>query len=379
MLAGGIAHDFNNLLTVIMGYSELIVRRLDKANPLCGNAEEIKKAAEKATALTSQLLAFSRKQVLQPRVLNLNTVILDIKTMLSRLIGEHMEVRTLPGVELGLVKADPGQIEQVIMNLAVNARDAMPNGGKITIETANVYLDEEYARRHIAVQPGWYVMLAVSDTGHGMDAETSNSIFEPFFTTKEQGKGTGLGLSTVYGIVKQSGGNIWVYSEVGVGTSFKIYLPLVDEQIALEAEAEAAPPPEGFAGTETILIAEDEEMVRNLARDSLTMHGYTVLEAATPAVALLISQQHEGPIHLLLTDVVMPGMNGRELAEQFVRLRPDTRVLYMSGYADQFIIHNGILDGDIAFIGKPFTPDALVLKVIKALQKSITSPQPIGK
>jgi two-component system cell cycle sensor histidine kinase/response regulator CckA len=372
MLAGGIAHDFNNLLTVITGYSALTLRRLDNADPLARHVKEIKEAAERATSLTRQLLAFSRKQVLQPKVLDLNSVIVNIEKMLGRLVGEDMDLRTLPAARLGQVKADPGQIEQVILNLAVNARDAMPNGGKITIETANIYLDESYARRHIAVQPGWYVMLAVSDTGHGMDAATQKSIFEPFFTTKEQGKGTGLGLSTVYGIVKQSGGNIWVYSEVGVGTSFKIYLPLVDERLT-EPDAVAAWP-ECAAGTETILLTEDEEMVRKLAREILKTHGYTVLEAGNAGEALAICDKHEGPIHLLLTDVVMPRMSGKELAEQVVKLRPDTRVLYMSGYTDHAIVHHGILDGDIAFVGKPFTPDALVLKVVEVLQQNVLQP-----
>jgi two-component system cell cycle sensor histidine kinase/response regulator CckA len=377
MLAGGIAHDFNNLLTVITGYSELTVSRLDSADPLARYVQEIKKAADRATSLTRQLLAFSRKQVLQPKVLDLNSVTANVEKMLGRLLGEDIELRISPGVGLGQVKADPGQIEQVILNLVVNARDAMPKGGKITIETANVYLDEEYAPRHIAVQPGWYAMLAVTDTGHGMDAETRKQIFEPFFTTKEQGKGTGLGLSTVYAIVKQSGGNIWVYSEVGVGTTFKIYLPLVDEQVT-EPDAAAARP-ESVAGTETILLAEDEDMVRSLARESLKMHGYTVLEAANAGEALLISQQHTRPIHLLLTDVVMPRMSGKELAEQLVRLRPDTRVLYMSGYTDQAIVHHGILDGDIAFIGKPFTPDALVLKVVEVLKQNLSSSQSLER
>ncbi|MBA2734763.1 MAG: response regulator [Acidobacteria bacterium] len=371
MLAGGIAHDFNNLLTVITGYSELMLRRLDKVDPLARNVEEIKKAAERATSLTRQLLAFSRKQVLQPKVLDLNSVVANIEKMLGRLVGEDMELRTSPGAGLGQVKADPGQIEQVILNLVVNARDAMPKGGKITIETANVYLDNEYAREHIAIQPGWYAMLAVTDTGCGMDAETQKYIFEPFFTTKEQGKGTGLGLSTVYGIVKQSGGNIWAYSEVGVGTTFKIYLPLVNEQVS-EPEPDAARP-EKVVGTETILLAEDEEMVRNLARESLKMHGYTVLTAANAGEALLICQQHVGTIHLLMTDVVMPRMSGKELAEQLLRLRPETRVLYMSGYAADAIVHHGILDKDIAFIGKPFTPDALVLKVVEVLQQDRSS------
>jgi len=358
-------------LTVITGYSELTLKGLDKADPLVHNVEEIKTAAERAASLTRQLLAFSRKQVLQPKVLDLNSIILNIEKMLGRLVGEDMELRSLPGVGLGQVKADPGQIEQVVLNLVVNARDAMPNGGKITLETANIHLDEAYARRHIAVQPGWYAMLAVTDTGHGMDAKTQKYIFEPFFTTKEQGKGTGLGLSTVYGIVKQSGGNIWVYSEVGVGTSFKIYLPLVDEHVT---GPEAGPGrPEGALGTETILVAEDEEMVRHLARESLMKNGYTVLEAADGGEALLIAQQHQGPIHLLLTDVVMPRMSGKELAEQVVKLRPDTRVLYMSGYTDQAIVHHGILDRDIAFIGKPFTPNALVLKIVAVLQQNLSS------
>jgi CheY-like chemotaxis protein len=358
-------------LTVITGYSVLTLGRLDNADPLARFVEEIKKAAERAASLVSQLLAFSRRQVLQPKVLDLNSVTVNIERMLGRLVGEDIELRISPGVGLGQVKADPGQIEQVILNLVVNARDTMPEGGKITLETANIYLDEQYTTRHIAVQPGWYVMLAVTDTGHGMDAETQKHIFEPFFTTKELGKGTGLGLSTVYGIVKQSGGNIWVYSEVGVGTTFKIYLPLVDEQVT-EPDADTARL-ESVAGTETILVAEDEEMVRSLARESLKMHGYTVLEAANAGEALLICQQHEGPIHLLLTDVVMPRMGGKELAEQLVRLRPDTRVLYMSGYTDHAIVHHGILDGDIAFIAKPFTPDALVLKVVEVLQQNVSS------
>jgi CheY-like chemotaxis protein len=253
----------------------------------------------------------------------------------------------------------------------------MPTGGKITIETANIFLNEEYARKHVAVQSGWYVMLAITDTGHGMNAETQKHLFEPFYTTKEQGKGTGLGLSTVYGIVKQSGGNIWVYTEVGVGTSFKIYLPLVDEK-ASEPEAKSKCP-ESAMGTETILLAEDEVMVRKLARESLKMRGYKVLEAANAGEALLISQQHEGPIHLLLTDVVMPKMGGKELAEQVVSLRPDTRVLFMSGYPNQAIMNHGILDKDIAFIGKPFTPDALVLKVVEVLQQNVSSRQSLER
>ncbi len=366
-LAGGIAHDFNNLLTVIMGYCEISLTRLERVDPVAQHIQEILKAATRAASLTCQLLAFSRKQVLQPKILDLNSVILNVEKMLGRLVGEDMELRTSPGVGLGLVKADPGQIEQVILNLVVNSRDAMPTGGKITIETANIYLDDAYASRHVAVQPGWYAMLAVTDGGHGMDEETQKLIFEPFFTTKEQGKGTGLGLSTVYGIVKQSGGSIWVYSEVGVGTTFKIYLPLVNEQ-ETEVDARAARLESG-AGAETILLAEDEEMVRNLARQSLEMQGYTVLDAANGGDALLLCQQHQGPIHLLLTDVVMPKMGGRELAERLVKLRPDMRILYMSGYPDQGIVNHGILDENIAFIGKPFTPDDLALKVANLLRE----------
>ena len=371
ILAGGVAHDFNNLLTVITGYSDLALRHLNKLEPLALNITEIKKAADRAASLTRQLLAFSRKQVLQPKVLDLNSVILDMKKLLGRLLGEDIELHTSAGAELGNIKADPGQIEQVIVNLAVNARDAMPNGGQITIETANVDLDEAYARTHISVQPGWYVLLAVTDTGGGIEAETQKHIFEPFFTTKDQGKGTGLGLSTVYGIVKQSGGNIWVYSEVGVGTTFKIYLPLVDESVTgLAAEA---PRPEGTAGTETILLAEDEEMVRRLAGESLKINGYTVLEAANAEEAEMICKQHAGPIHLLLTDVVMPRMSGRELAGRVVGLRPDTRVLYMSGYANDAILHHGILGERISFIGKPFTPDELAHKVAEVLGQDMSS------
>jgi two-component system cell cycle sensor histidine kinase/response regulator CckA len=368
MLAGGIAHDFNNLLTVITGYADLALMRLDKSDPLTLYLDDINKAADRAAALTRQLLAFSRKQVLQPKVLDLNSVVANIEKMLGRLLGEDMELRTSMATELGRVKADPGQIEQVIMNLVVNARDALPKGGKITIETANIYLDEKYARQHIAVTAGWYVMLAVSDNGHGMTAETQKSIFEPFFSTKPIGKGTGLGLATVYGIVKQSNGNIWVYSEVGVGSSFKVYLPLVDGEVA-ESPAVVVRP-ESHAGNETILLAEDEEIVRNLAHHSLNLYGYVVLDAASAGEAMLIAEQHDGPIHLLLTDVVMPRVNGKELAELMASLRPDMRVLYMSGYTNQSIVHHGVLDEGIAFIAKPFTPNALVLKVAEVLGAS---------
>ena len=365
-LAGGIAHDFNNLLTVINGNSELLLRGL-RDEKQSERVQEIRKAGERAAQLTRQLLAFSRKQVLQPVVLNLNSIIPDTDKMLRRLIGADVDFLTSLEPELWPVKADPGQIEQVLMNLAINARDAMPQGGKLTIQTANVYLDESYAHGHAAaVSPGPYVMLAVSDTGHGMDAETRSRIFEPFFTTKEKGKGTGLGLSTVYGIVKQSGGNIWVYSEVGRGTTFKIYLPSVAE--ASEQRAPEAAPREGVPqGSETVLLVEDEEVVRRLARDILELNGYRVLEAADCREALSLCESHEGPIHLLLTDVVMPQMNGRELSECALALRPAMRVLYMSGYTDDSIVHHGVLDAGVAFLEKPFTPDAVARKVREVL------------
>jgi PAS domain S-box-containing protein len=362
-LAGGIAHDFNNLLTVIGGYSEIMLRRFSQDDPLRRNTEEIKKAAERASSLTRQLLAFSRKQVLQPKVFDLNSLVTDVSKMLRRLIGEDIEFITLLRPEAGLVNADPGQIEQVLMNLVVNARDAMPRGGKITIETANVQLDKAYADMHIAVQPGKYVMLIVSDTGLGMDAEMQDHIFEPFFTTKEVGKGTGLGLSTVYGIVKQSGGNIWVYSGVGHGTTFKIYLPLAEEEVGRRKPAEPAAP----RGTETILLVEDEGTVRKLARAILEENGYHVLEAANGEEALPICEQHCGDIHLMLTDVVMPLMSGRELANRIETICPHLPVLYMSGYTDDAIVHHGVLDPGTPFLEKPFTPDALARKVREVL------------
>ena len=360
-LAGGVAHDFNNLLTAITGYSELSLRRLSADDPLRHNIEEIKKASERAASLTRQLLAFSRKQVLEPRVLNLNGVVTDMDKMLRRLIGEDVELVTALGAGLGSVKADPGQVEQVLMNLVVNARDAMPQGGRLTIETKNVYLDEGYASQHVAVQPGPYVVLAVSDTGTGMDAETQEHIFEPFFTTKGQGRGTGLGLSTVYGIVTQSGGHIRVKSEVGHGASFQIFLPRIDEQAGEYTEStDKAELPKGGG---TVLLVEDEEVVRRMAREVLEMSRYKVLEAASGGDALLICEQYEGPIHLMITDVVMPQMSGRELAERLGTLRPEMRVLYMSGYTDDAIWRHGASDEGAFFIPKPFTPDALVRKV----------------
>jgi signal transduction histidine kinase/ActR/RegA family two-component response regulator len=364
-LAGGVAHDFNNLLTAIICNSDLTLRRLGEDDPLRRNIEGIKGAGERAAALTRQLLAFSRKQVLQPKVLNLNDVVVETNKMLRRLIGEDIDLLTVLEPSLGQVKADPGQIDQVLINLCVNARDAMPRGGKLIIETANIYVDEEYARRHLSVRPGWYVMLVVTDSGCGMDAPTQERIFEPFFTTKEVGKGTGLGLSTVYGIVKQSGGNVWVYSEVGRGTTFKIYLPRTD-QVAEQLDAGNAhdEPP---AGTETVLLVEDEEMVRRMAHEILLMNGYQVLESSHGAEALDTCREHRGPIHLMLTDVVMPRMSGRELAEHAATLRPEMRVLYMSGYTDDSIVHHGVLDEGMAFIEKPFTPNSLAHKVRAAL------------
>ncbi|HEX8843853.1 MAG TPA: response regulator [Pyrinomonadaceae bacterium] len=366
-LAGGIAHDFNNLLTAITGYSDLTLKRLRAEDPLRRNVEEIKKAGDRAASLTRQLLAFSRKQVLQPKVLDLNAVVSDMEKMLGRLIGEDIELQTALSSELGSVRADPGQIEQVLLNLAVNARDAMPHGGNLIIETENVSLNEGYTTRHIAVKPGAYVMLAVSDTGCGMNEETQSRIFEPFFTTKEVGKGTGLGLSTVYGIVKQSGGNIWVYSEVGVGTAFKIYLPRVEE--AAQEYKPGHEVKEPLDGTEIILLAEDDERVRNLVREVLEGYGYRVLEAEAGGAALSVAERHGGPIHLLLTDVVMPKMSGRELADRLVQSRPGMKVLYMSGYTDESIVHHGVLDAGTPFIQKPFEPEALARKVRELLDE----------
>lgn len=370
-LAGGVAHDFNNLLTAINGHSDLAMRRLKQEDPLYEKLEKIKKAGERAASLTQQLLAFSRKQILQPKVLDLNQVVFEMNRMLQPLIGEDIDLYTKLKPDLGMVKADPGQLEQVIMNLSVNARDAMPKGGKLTIETTNVYVDEEYADQHFAISPGWYVMLAVSDSGSGMDAHTREHIFDPFFTTKEVGKGTGLGLSTVYGIVKQSGGNIWVYSELGQGTTFKVYLPCVGkpvEEPELLINRHAFP-----GGNETVLLVEDEEMVREMAKEILEESGYQVLEAKHGHEALLIAEQHLGHIHLMLSDVVMPQMSGRELAERFAPLRKDMKVLYMSGYTDDAIVHHGVLDEGTAFIEKPFTPNALAHKVRETLNLAVAT------
>ncbi len=369
-LAGGIAHDFNNLLMVISGYSEFLIERLGSHSELGGPAQEIARAAERASTLTRQLLAFSRKQMLAPRIVNLNDVATENLKMLTRMIGEDVDLVMVPGQNLWPVRADAGQIEQVIMNLAVNARDAMPTGGKVTIETSNVTLDEEYARHHAPLRPGDYVVAAISDTGAGMDSETQAHIFEPFFTTKGL-KGTGLGLSTVYGIVKQSGGYIWVQSEVGRGTTFKIYLPRV------AATGDAAQPAAAVEdrkkvepGTETILLVEDEANLRYLARQYLEKQGYRVIEAADGAVAMQIAVAHEPVIHLLLTDVVMPGMNGRELAQRLSKIRPNMKVLYISGYTENVIGHNGMLDEGIHLLQKPFNLRDLKSVVREVLDES---------
>lgn len=369
-LAGGIAHDLNNILMVIIGYGELLLDRYrDELDPLHKELEQIRKAGERAAALTQQLLIFSRKQVLQPQILGLNLVVADMVKMLQRVIGEDIDLNIALEPALGHVEADPSQIEQVILNLVVNARAAMPQGGKLTIETANVELDETYAHWHAGVKPGPYVMLAVSDTGCGMDAETKAHLFEPFFTTKAQGQGTGLGLATVYGIVKQSGGDIWVYSELGQGATFKVYLPQVEEP-----EGQPRPNPIRAVlpqGWETILLVEDEKDVRELIRTLLQSSGYNVLEAANGGEALLICEKYSGPIHLLITDVVMPHMSGHELVERLALLRPGLRALYMSGYTDEAVVHHGMLEPGLFFIQKPFTPADLGRKVRNILDAKV--------
>ena len=372
-LAGGIAHDFNNLLMVIQGDSELIRRKVPEGDPLRRNVDGIREAAQQAATLTRQLLAFSRKQVMAPKVIDLNRVVAGMQAMLQRLLTETVELVFVPTRDVGYVKADPGQLEQVIMNLVVNARDAMPEGGRLTMETSRQELDEIAVRGHGEATPGTYVVLAVSDTGHGMDEATRARLFEPFFTTKEPGKGTGLGLSTAYGIVRQSGGHIWVYSEPGQGSSFKICLPLVADEPEREV---ARPEPAGDAarGAEVVLLVEDAPRVREVVREILEMSGYAVLEARDGAEALEISERHPGRIHLMVTDVVMPQMSGRELAVQMASLRPDVRVLFMSGYTDSAIVRHGVLDPGTAFISKPFTPDALAAKVREVLD----TPRPGG-
>ncbi len=372
-LAGGIAHDFNNLLTIIAGYSQLALDQLGGREPLTGHVAEIRKASDRAASLTRQLLAFGRRQVLAAQVLNLNAVVANTEKMLRRLIGEDIELVASLDEELGYVKADPGQIEQVIFNLAVNARDAMPAGGRLTIETANLELGEDYAASHYPVKPGPYVMVAVSDTGSGMDAETLTHIFEPFFTTKEQGKGTGLGLAMVFGIVQQSGGHIAVYSEPGQGSTFKIYLPRVEKADATAA-SKADRPASLPRGAETVLLVEDEAALRSMVRGVLESHGYKVLEARSGEDALVVCEQHKGPIHLLLTDVIMPEMSGPRLADHLAPFHRDVKVLYISGYTDEGIIHHGILDSGTNFLQKPFTPETLIRKVREVIAQPSRQP-----
>jgi CheY-like chemotaxis protein len=359
-LAGGVAHDFNNMLTVIAGYNRMILDELSPLDRLRACAEEVLKAADRASALTMQVLAFSRRQVMQTCVMSVNATVMHTEKMLRRLIGEDVELVLSLQEDVGNIKADPSHIEQAIVNLAVNARDAMPDGGRITVETSNVSLDETYARTHAGVKPGDFVMVAVSDTGHGMDAETRRRIFEPFFTTKEKGRGTGLGLATVYGSVKQLGGDIWVYSEPGQGTTFKLYFPRV---AAPATAASSAPVEHETPATETILVVEDEKAVRDLTVRILKKIGHTVLAAANGAEAVEVSQAFPGSIALLLTDVVMPNMSGRQVADELLRTRPDMKVLYLSGYTDNTVVHHGVLEDGVEFLPKPFSREALAKKI----------------
>ena len=360
-LAGGVAHDFNNALGVIQGYTELLMR--EAGGSQLAKLAEILKAAQHATGLTRQLLAFSRSQSVHPKVLDLNSLLSHLEKMLGRLIGEDIDLALVPGADLGRVKVDRGQLEQVVINLCVNARDAMPDGGSLRIETANAELDASSVAPDGIVTPGRYVMVAVSDTGSGIESEVLSRIFEPFFTTKEEGEGTGLGLSMVYGIVTQAGGHVWAYSEVGRGTTFKIYLPRVDEPAAASEAPDTPPPSKG----ETILVVEDEASMRAIAREILEEYGYRVIEAATADEAIQVARSHPEPIHLLITDVVMPGMNGPALAETLKAERPGLGVLFMSGYTDDFIAHRGILGAGASLLEKPFTLQGLLARVRTAL------------
>jgi PAS domain S-box-containing protein len=366
-LAGGIAHDFNNLVGIILGHAELLSAGSDLTERLKNGLAQIRRAGERAAALTHQLLAFSRKQVLQPKVLDLNAIVADVQKMLARVIGEDIELVTRLHPSLAPVKADPVQMEQVLMNMAVNARDAMPRGGTLLIETANAAPDEALARQHPNLATGPYVMLTVSDTGHGMDAQTLEHVFEPFFTTKELGKGTGMGLATVYGIVTQSGGNISVSSELGKGTTFRVYLPAetAAAETRVEESAEAV-----VGGTETILVVEDESNLREITRIFLEDYGYRVLEASDAKQALQLAQTFADPIHLMLTDVIMPGMSGGQLAEQIVSARPGMKVAYMTGYTDEMVVHHNVLEPGIALLQKPFDKLQLARKVRSVLDRS---------
>jgi signal transduction histidine kinase len=372
-LAGGVAHDFNNILTVITGHSELLLKQLADDDPRRKNAEQIEKSAFFAAALTRQLLTFSRKQVIEPRVLNPNAVVLDVEKMLRRLIGEDIEFRTVLDPAAGNIKADPGQLEQVIMNLAVNARDAMPTGGKLTVATANTSLDENYLKHFPDLSAGDYVMLAVTDTGIGMSEEVKAHLFEPFFTTKPAGKGTGLGLATCFGIVKQNTGHINLYSELGRGTTFKIYFPRV--QSALEPVRVPAQPATVAGGRETVLVVEDEPAVRELAAFALREKGYTVFEAVNGEEGLRVARQHEGKIDLVLTDVIMPVMGGKEMADHLRTSHPDTKVLFTSGYTQDAIGDHGVLRPGIVFLQKPYTTSTLARKVREVLEEGMATSQ----
>jgi PAS domain S-box-containing protein len=367
-LSGGVAHDFNNLLGVIIGYSEALQKQMGADHPFREAIEEIQNAGNRAAALTQQLLAFSRKQVLEPKVVDLNMVVSEVQKMLRRLIGEDIALKISLREDLGMIKADRGQIDQVILNLAVNARDAMPKGGELIIETLNAELTEVDANRYRYVIPGQYVLLKVTDTGCGMNAELQSHIFEPFFTTKEQGKGTGLGLATVYGVIKQSGGYIWVESEVGKGATFKVYLPRVEEVRDVVPERTTFGRPQR---SHTILLVEDEHSLRKLTRNTLQQAGHTVLEAGDASEALEVAKRTESPIDLLLTDVVMPGMSGRALADELTTLRPGIKVIYMSGYTDGDVATHGVLQSGISFLRKPFTGDALIARVDEVLSISV--------
>ncbi|NIO07226.1 MAG: response regulator, partial [Deltaproteobacteria bacterium] len=367
-LAGGVAHDFNNLLSIIQGNAELALMEPYLGDRIKNDLQEILKASSRAAKLTQQLLVFSRRQLIEPRVINLNEVLQNADIMLRRLIGEDIELVTIPAEDLGQIKVDPGQLEQVIVNLAVNARDAMPEGGKLTLKTANVTFDEGYTRHHSGVNPGEYAMLSVSDTGVGMTEEVKAHLFEPFFTTKDMGKGTGLGLATCYSIVKQSGGNLWAYSEPGKGTTFKIYLPRVEE----DGEALPKRDAKGYLprGTETVLLVEDESSVRDVTTRTLREQGYTVLEAANGDEALEVASKHGVErIHLLLTDVVMPQMGGKALARRLKAQHPDMRVVFFSGYPGEAIAHHGVLDSGVVFLQKPFSPAVLARKVREVLDR----------